>query len=164
MKKKFDGRAYLLGDNIGINQIIPAKYIYLNEPAELAQHILEGSKYKLSQPLEKGSIIVAGENFGCGPSCEQPAIAFKAASVACIIAASFGRTLYRTAINQGIPLIENAKAHASISEGEIITIDFENCEIICKKDILKFKVLSEVVVKILSSGGLIPSIKKSLEK
>lgn len=164
MKMKFDGRAYLLGDNIGIDQIISPKYIYLNEPAELAQHIFEGSKCKLSQPLEKESIIVAGENFGYGPSREQPAIAFKATGMACIIAASFGRSLYRTAINQGIPLIENAQAHATISDGEFITIDFENCEIICKKDILKFKAIPEVVVKILSSGGLIPSIKKSLGK
>jgi 3-isopropylmalate/(R)-2-methylmalate dehydratase small subunit len=164
MRKKFDGRAYLLGDNIGIDQIISSKFIYLNEPAESAQHIFEESKIKLSQPLEKGCIIVAGDNFGCGASREQSAIALKAAGVACIMAASFGRFFYRSAINQGIPLIENAEAHGSISDGEIIDIDLENCEIICKKDILKFSVLPEVILKILSSGGLIPLVKKSLGK
>ena len=164
MRKKFDARAHILGHNISMDKIISSRYALLKEPAELAQHLFEELEGGIPHPLERGCVIVAGKNFGCGAVREQAVIALKAADMACIIASSFSRSFYRSAINQGIPLIEQESAYTVIDEGEIITIDFEKSEIICKDDILKFKVIPEVVVKILSSGGLIPLTKKSLGK
>ena len=164
MKKRFDGKVYLLGNDVNAEQLYPHRYLHLMDTAEMAKHILEGYEGAPFPRIEKGSIIVAGKNFGCGPSRPQAAIAFKGAGVTCIIASSFARSFYRNAINQGIPLIECQQAHEKITKDEIISIDFEKGELCCKKGILTFAIFPEVIIKILSSGGLIPHIRKSLGK
>ncbi len=164
MKKRIDGKAILLGDNIDAEQILAHNYIHLSDPPEIARHLFEGREGDSNIRLTKGCILIAGMNFGGGQARPQMAIGLKSAGVACIIAGSFSRSFYRDAINQGIPLIESPQARENISHGESISIDFENCEIIGRKNVITFKLLSEIIVKILSSGGLISHTKKSLGK
>ena len=45
--------------------------------------------------VQKGDIIVANKNFGCGSSREHAPIAIKAAGVSCVIAETFARIFYR---------------------------------------------------------------------
>ena len=51
--------------------------------------------------LQKGDIIVSGDNFGTGSSREQAATCLKLRGIACVIAASFSQTYVRNAINNG---------------------------------------------------------------
>ena len=62
----------------------------------------------LNAPERKNAtILISGDNFGCGSSREHAPIAIKASGVPVVIASSFARIFYRNAINTGLPLLEN---------------------------------------------------------
>jgi 3-isopropylmalate/(R)-2-methylmalate dehydratase small subunit len=100
------GKVLKFGDNIDTDVILPGKYLVLTDPKELAKHAMEGLDKEFSKKAEKGVVIVAGENFGCGSSREHAPIALKNAGVKAIIAKSFARIFYRNAINIGLPVLE----------------------------------------------------------
>ncbi|HID32708.1 MAG TPA: 3-isopropylmalate dehydratase, partial [bacterium (Candidatus Stahlbacteria)] len=92
-----EGNAVILGDNIDTDQIYPGRYLPITEPVEMAEHAFEGIIPDFKKKA-KGSIIIAGRNFGCGSSREQAATALKYAGVTGIVAISFARIFYRNAI------------------------------------------------------------------
>ena len=75
--------------------------------------------------VEKGSIIVAGANFGCGSSREHAPIAIKAAGISCVVAESFARIFFRNAINIGLPIVECPGISAQVKEGDRIAVDLD---------------------------------------
>jgi len=87
-----------------------------------ASHVMEGIDPEFSRKVQKGDIIVAGKNFGCGSSREQAPLALKYAGVSCVVAESFARIFFRNAINVGLPIIE---ARIDCTEGDNIEIDLE---------------------------------------
>src|ERR1700730_9170847 len=104
MQSTITGKAYVLGDNIDTDQIIPAQYLTFN-PA-IPEEYRQFGKYALSSVppsqagLPKGhvpfppvriilspyGIIVAGRNFGCGSSREHAPIALDAAGIKAVVA------------------------------------------------------------------------------
>jgi len=98
------GKAFKYGDNINTDVIYPGKYVYtIMDPEEMAKHALEDLDPDFVKNVEKGDIIVAGKNFGCGSSREQAVTSLKYAGVSAIIAKSFARIYYRNCINNGFP-------------------------------------------------------------
>ncbi len=159
------GKVLKFGDNIDTDVILPGKYLVLTDPKELAKHAMEGLDKEFSKKAEKGVIIVAGENFGCGSSREHAPIALKNAGVKAIIAKSFARIFYRNAINIGLPVLECKEAFEKIEENDEVLIDLSNGEIIDKtKNLtLKFIPLPSFLLDILNQGGLIKKLKNSLK-
>jgi 3-isopropylmalate/(R)-2-methylmalate dehydratase small subunit len=76
--------------------------------------------------VNKGDIIVANKNFGCGSSREHAPIAIKAAGVSCVIAETFARIFYRNSINIGLPIIECPEAAVAINTGDDVSVDFDS--------------------------------------
>lgn len=119
MQTVITGAAYVLGDNIDTDQIIPAKYLNLN-PAIPEERKYFGM-YALSgvpegqQGLPAGttpfvpdnqfasqfSIIIGGKNFGCGSSREHAPLALAEAGVKCVIAEFYARIFFRNSVNGG---------------------------------------------------------------
>jgi len=161
---KVSGKALKFGDNIDTDVILPGKYLVLTNPKELAKHAMEGLNKDFSKKAEKGAIIIAGENFGCGSSREHAPIALKNAGVNAIIAKSFARIFYRNAINIGLPVLECKEAVEKIEENDEVLIDLSIGEIIDKTKNLTFKFtpLPQFLLEILIQGGLINKLKKSL--
>ena len=93
------GKVWNFGDNIDTDVIIPGRYLRTFDEKELAVHVLEGERADFTKGVQKGDIMLAGDNFGCGSSRVQAAVAIKAAGVDVIIAKSFARIFYRNAIN-----------------------------------------------------------------
>ena len=114
---KASGRVFKFGSNVDTDVIIPARYLNVPDPAELAKHCMEDIDKEFVNKVSKGDIIVADKNFGCGSSREHAPIAIKAAGVSCVIAETFARIFYRNAINIGLPIIECPEAAKGISEG-----------------------------------------------
>jgi 3-isopropylmalate/(R)-2-methylmalate dehydratase small subunit len=83
------GKIWKFKDNVDTDVIIPARYLNTSDPEELALHCMEDYDSEFVKKMNKGDIIVAGKNFGCGSSREHAPIALKAAGVSCIIAQSF---------------------------------------------------------------------------
>jgi len=80
------GTVFKYGDNVDTDVIIPARYLNSSDPAELATHCMEDIDKEFIHNVNKGDIIVATKNFGCGSSREHAPIAIKAAGVSCVIA------------------------------------------------------------------------------
>lgn len=183
MHSRIEGKAYVLGDNIDTDQIIPAQYLTYN-PAIPSEYQMFG-KYALSgvpddqAGLPKGHvpfhpagedefrspyrIIVAGKNFGCGSSREHAPIALAAAGVAAVIAEFYARIFYRNAVNGGylIPLESTCRLIDSICTGDFLIIDLEKNTLhnTSTGDEWALHPLGEVL-PIIEAGGLFPYARK----
>ena len=88
------GKVHKYGANVDTDVIIPARYLYLSEPMELAEHCMEDIDQEFLNRVQPGDIIVATTNFGCGSSREHAPLAIKASGVSCVIAMSFARIFF----------------------------------------------------------------------
>lgn len=154
---KAEGRVFKFGSNVDTDVIIPARYLNVPDPAELAKHCMEDIDKEFVNKVSKGDIIVADKNFGCGSSREHAPIAIKAAGVSCVIAETFARIFYRNAINIGLPIIECPEAAKNIEEGNEIEVDFDSGKIYnkTKNEEYQGQAFPEFMQKIISNGGLI---------
>ena len=146
-----------MASNVDTDVIIPARYLNVPDPAELAKHCMEDIDKEFVNKVSEGDIIVADKNFGCGSSREHAPIAIKAAGVSCVIAETFARIFYRNAINIGLPIIECPEAAKNIEEGNEIEVDFDSGKIYnkTKNEEYQGQAFPEFMQKIISNGGLI---------
>ena len=121
---KAQGAVFKYGDNVDTDVIIPARYLNIADPAELATHAMEDIDADFVKNMKPGDIIVATKNFGCGSSREHAPRVIKDNGVACVIASSFARIFYRNAINIGLPILECAEAAEAIEAGDEVAVDF----------------------------------------
>lgn len=155
------GRVIKLGDKIDTDLIIPAKHLKYTDPQYLAQHVLEPLDPEFHKKASKGVVLIAGKLFGMGSSREQAAIALKAAGVKAVLAESFARIFFRNAVNNGLPVMSCSKITEFVVDGDYISVNLSTGEVsLPEKGInVKCKELPDVVIKILSSGGLIEYLK-----
>lgn len=154
---RIKGNIWRLGNNIDTDLIISGKYLRTNDINVWRSHIFENLDINFAGCAKKGDIIVAGENFGCGSSREQAPLAIRECGIGCIIAKSFARIFFRNAINIGLLVIECAKLVESLSEKKHVEIEIFLKEgfIIFQNTQYTFNPFPEIVLKILSSGGLL---------
>ena len=154
------GRAFVYGNDVNTDLIIPGKYTKTLDFNELASHCLEDLDPDFIHNVKPGDFIVGGDNFGCGSSREQAPVAIKYAGVRAVLANSFARIFYRNAINVGLlVLICDTSA---IRTGDEIEIDMVKGEItINYREKLPSQVFSPIMQSILSEGGLVPFLRKN---
>jgi 3-isopropylmalate/(R)-2-methylmalate dehydratase small subunit len=137
------GRAFVLGDNIDTDQIIPAEYLNLNpadpdERKQFGRYALSGVPAGQSGlpggnvpfvPAGGGAsgfaVIVAGRNFGCGSSREHAPLAIAEAGCGVVVAESYARIFYRNSINGGylVPLETPERLVGAIATGDEVEVD-----------------------------------------
>jgi len=145
MEQVIAGKAYVLGNDIDTDQIIPAEHLVysLSDPEEKKNY----GKFALSgvpkdgAGLPKGNklfveegkfeseytIIIGGKNFGCGSSREHAPACLKIAGIQAIIAASYARIFYRNSVDGGffIPFESSDKLINNIRTGDNLTVNVE---------------------------------------
>jgi methanogen homoaconitase small subunit len=151
------GKAWIFGDDVDTDVIIPGKYLRTKDEKIWAQHAMEGLNPEFASHVQKGDVIVAGRNFGSGSSREQAPRALKEAGVAVVIAKSFARIFYRNAINVGLPLIE---ADVPCQEGETVEVDLSRGSVQVKDRVYRGTKLPDFLMKILQDGGLVSHRRK----
>ena len=119
------GTAFKFGDDVNTDVILPGKYLNLQDPQQLAQHCMESEDREFVHKAKPGDIMVAGKNFGCGSSREHAPISIKALGISCVIASTFARIFFRSAINIGLPIVECDEAARSINQGDEVSVDFD---------------------------------------
>ncbi|OQX54969.1 MAG: 3-isopropylmalate dehydratase small subunit [Candidatus Aminicenantes bacterium 4484_214] len=152
---KLTGKVFIFGNNIDTDVIIPGRYLVTSEAEELARYCFEDIRPGFGRRAGvKGSIILAGENFGSGSSREHAPLAIKGAGIKCVLAKSFSRIFLRNAINIGLPIAEVSQIDG-FSEGDEITVDFTKGAVRNNrtKEIFKITSLPEFIQKIMKSGG-----------
>lgn len=181
MEKIISGKAFVLGDNVDTDQIIPAQYLTYN-PAIPEEYKMFGKFALSSVPvaqlgLPKGhvpfhtddefispyKIIIAGKNFGCGSSREHAPIALAAAGITAVVAEFYARIFYRNSINGGylIPLESKKRLVEQICTGNELTIDIpaKSLHNITTGERWELQDLGEVE-PILEAGGIFNYAKK----
>jgi 3-isopropylmalate/(R)-2-methylmalate dehydratase small subunit len=176
------GKAYVLGDNIDTDQIIPAQYLMYN-PAIPEEYKMFGKFALCGVPgpasglplgnipfhdqdefLSPYSIIIGGRNYGCGSSREHAPIALAAAGVKAVVAESFARIFFRNAVNGGylIPIETVQRICEDIRTGDEVEIDFAACLLTnhTTKDSWKLHPLGEVA-PIVEAGGVFGYAKRT---
>ncbi|QFR49253.1 3-isopropylmalate dehydratase small subunit [Sulfurimonas lithotrophica] len=163
-KANINGKVWRFGKDIDTDLIIAARYLNTSEPAELAKHVMEDADPEFVNKMNKGDVIVAGENFGCGSSREHAPIALKAAGVAAVIAPTFARIFYRNSFNMGLPIFELNES-AEINEGDEVSVDMDAGTVTNKttNKTYNFTPIPEFMQELIDAGGLMNFAKNEIE-
>jgi 3-isopropylmalate/(R)-2-methylmalate dehydratase small subunit len=112
--------------NIDTDQIIPAHYLTRIDADGMGEHLFEGMPdgAALLARHAGASIIVTGENFGCGSSREHAAWALLGRGFRAVIAPSFARIFHENAYNNGVvPVILPQETVDELMGARTIAID-----------------------------------------
>jgi 3-isopropylmalate/(R)-2-methylmalate dehydratase small subunit len=181
MKNVVEGKAYVLGENVDTDQIIPAEHLVysLSDEEESKKY----GHYALSSvPIEKAglpdggipfikgdnylsefSIIIGGSNFGCGSSREHAPFAMQKAGVKIVIAESYARIFYRNAVDGGfvIPYECAIKLNQEVKTGDVLEVQIDENILINKTSGKEYSLnpLGDVL-PIVSAGGIFKYARK----
>ena len=158
------GKVHKYGADVNTDAIIPARYLNISDPAELAKHCMEDIDKDFVKKVKHGDIMMATTNFGCGSSREHAPLAIKASGVSCIIAKSFARIFFRNAINIGLPLLECDEAVDKTEVGDTLEVDLSKGRIKNLTKGMEFgaKPYPDFMAKLISAGGLVEYTKRRL--
>ncbi|MGE0015178.1 MAG: 3-isopropylmalate dehydratase [Candidatus Methanomethylophilaceae archaeon] len=154
---KIEGKVWRFGDNVDTDQIIPAERLVSANLDHLNDFIFEKVRPGFAQQVEKGDIIVAGKNFGCGSSREHAPLSLIEAGFSCIVAESFARIFYRNSMNIGLLLIE---CKVDAAEGDIISVDPDKGEVRADGKTYGFPQYPAFISEMVRAGGLMNLVKE----
>jgi 3-isopropylmalate/(R)-2-methylmalate dehydratase small subunit len=153
------------GDDVNTDLLFPGRYTYTCSKAEeILPHLLEDLDKEFASRVRPGDVILAGKNFGCGSSREQPALGLKAAGIQAAVAKSFARIFFRAATNQGLLLVECPQAVEAWREGDEVSLDVGAGTITVGGRTFTFPVLPPEMLAIRDAGGLLPYARKRLQQ
>jgi len=161
---KLRGTAWVFGDNVDTDLIVPARRLNVSTAKELAVYLMEDLDATLVDRVKPGDIFVAGKNFGCGSSREHAPLAIKGAGVSAVIAESFARIFYRNAINIGLPILESPEAAQAIQAGHRVSIDLGRGVITDEESGQSFSAepYPPFILEIIAAGGLVEKTRRDL--
>ena len=151
-----DGEGRIM-DDIDTDMIFHNKHLHITDVSEMGKYALgnlEGWQ-DFPERAERGDIIIAGENFGCGSSRQQAVDCFLALGIQAIVAKSFGAIYKRNAINSALAVMEWSHMPQDLKNGDVLEIDMESGDI--KKGgtlIGRARPMSPVQTAIYKAGGL----------
>lgn len=159
---RHEGTAFCFGDNINTDYIISSRRKRDTLDVEiLKQYIMEDIRPGFFHELQGTSILVAGENFGCGSAMEVAAQVVRGNQIPVILAKSFARSYYRNAINNGILIVEMDTD--PITEGDKMRVSMDGDEILVENlrtgELTRLLGFRKELRDILECGGLIPYIR-----
>ena len=98
--------------NVDTDQIIPARFLKATDKKGFGDNVFRDwrfdktgnsvSNFSLNNPLYSGSILIAGDNFGCGSSREHAAWALVGFGFKVIVSSFFADIFKGNALNNGL--------------------------------------------------------------
>lgn len=161
MDIRLEGRARVFGDDVNTDYIITSarKRETIDERA-LKQYLLETLDPGFAASVQRGDILVAGRNFGCGSAMEVAVTVPVAAGIRAVLAQTFARTYYRNAINNGLIPVECDTS--AIREGDGLIVEL-GAELTVRDETqgltIAGRALPPHMLRILEAGGLVPYIR-----
>jgi 3-isopropylmalate/(R)-2-methylmalate dehydratase small subunit len=158
-------RVWQYGDDVNTDMLFPGKYTYSCSKAEqILPHLLEDLDPSFAAGVRPGDVLLAGKNFGCGSSREQPVVGLVAAGVEAVVAKSFARIFYRSAINQGLLPVECPAAVDAYRPGDAVSLDAVTGRVAVGERSFSFPNLPKEILAIRDAGGLLPYARAKLRK
>jgi 3-isopropylmalate dehydratase small subunit len=157
--RSVEGRVWKFGDHVDTDQIIPAERLTSDNNDKLGTFAFEKVRPEMVKLVNKGDIIVAGRNFGCGSSREHAPRALLQMGISCVVAESYARIFYRNCINTGLLPVE---CHVEADDGDVLSVDLSKGIIInqTKGKEWKFAPFPKFVQELMDKGGLMAKIKE----
>jgi 3-isopropylmalate/(R)-2-methylmalate dehydratase large subunit len=150
-------------DNLNTDQMFAGNLTYSvmsSEPEKIMPHLFKGFDDSFAERVRTEDVIIAGANFGCGSSREHPAVGLAFAGVKAVICKSVNRIFYRSAVNQGLPIILVPEAVDAYRQGDIVEVEMEKGIIRIGTREFKFAPLPDKLMKIFKAKGLVNYIKE----
>ena len=139
---KFQGTIVpIMNDNIDTDQLIPKQYLKSTEKTGFGKYLFDEWRYNEDgsdnlnfnlnkSEYKKGTILITGENFGCGSSREHAAWALQDYGFHVIVAGGYSGIFYMNWLNNGhLPITlpkEDRDELSKLSGDTVITVDLEN--------------------------------------
>lgn len=153
--------AYQDIDNLNTDQMFAGNLTYeinSSDPEKIVPHLFKGFDERFAELVENGDIVICGQNFGCGSSREHPSVGLVYAGVKSVIVKSVSRIFYRSAINQGLPIIVLPDAVEAYRPGDKVRVLLREGIVNIGEQIFKFNPLPDQLMEILSKGGLVKAL------
>src|SRR3954447_13079149 len=182
MESVITGKAYVLGDNIDTDQIIPAIYLsfdpskpderkffgmYANSGVPEGQQGMPQGNVRFVRDNEFKSdftIVVGGKNFGCGSSREHAPLALAEAGIRCVIAEFYARIFFRNSMNGGyvVPLESKERLVDQIRTGDELEVHLTDQYVLnkTKNERYDLRPLGDVL-PIIEAGGIFNYAKQA---
>ena len=153
-----EGRTRVFGDDVNTDYIISSSRKRKTiDPSALAPYLLEGVSPAFAASVRPGDLIVAGRNFGCGSAMEVAVTVIQAAGIRAVVAASFARSFFRNAINNGLLVVECDTS--SFQEGDSVSIEVSDAAVdvqnVTRNVRLSAAPLPPIIQEIIARGGLV---------
>ena len=157
---------YSDADNLNTDQMFAGHLTYKvlsSDPEGIMQHLFLDFDPAFARKVERGDILLAGENFGCGSSREHPAVGLAHAGVAAVIVKSVNRIFFRAAINQGLTLVVLPEAVSAYRKGDKVALQLAEGRIRVGEKEFDFEPLPGKLLEVLDSKGLVNYLSRDTE-
>jgi methanogen homoaconitase small subunit len=151
-------RVWIFGEDINTDQIVPGRYApyMLKNEADLRKYPFVEARPDFAPNVQRGDLIVAGKNFGCGSSREYAPLALKMVGVGAIVAPLFARIFFRNALNLGIPCFE-ADLTQQVRDGQQVELNIENGTIVTEDGRrIQLPAPPAFLREVWAAGGIVP--------
>jgi 3-isopropylmalate/(R)-2-methylmalate dehydratase small subunit len=157
----FEGKVWKFGDNISTDLMMPGSEVHtrtdISAEDAARKYCMHANRPGWAAGVQKGEILVAGRNFGCGSS--RPAVILvKALGISVVIVESVSRLFFRNSIKNGFPILICEGVSHLFEEGDVARINLETGEV---KNLTKNTMLcgeplppGSPPAEILKAGGL----------
>lgn len=129
-------------ENIDTDQIIPARFLKSTSREGFGKNLFRDWRYFnnneaqpktdfiLNKPEYKGSILVAGKNFGCGSSREHAAWSLLDYGFSVVVSSFFADIFKNNALNNGVLPVQVSDEFLqkifALKNGSTLSVDLEN--------------------------------------
>lgn len=158
---RYTGQIHVFGDDVDTDAIVPGQFLAEGDPAKLAKACFLHERPGFHARVRPGDVLVAGRNFGCGSSREHAPIAIAATGIRCVVARSFSRIFFRSAVNIGLGVAEIAEL-PPMEDGMTCEVDLAAGSARFDASSWSLAPMPERVLQILAAGGLVPFMRARL--
>ena len=153
-------------DDYDIDLIIGVKNIKLSDLGELGALAMNSYDPDFAKNVQKGDLLVGGDNFGYGHPHYPAMRAIRHLGVGGVIAESFSPGFFRGEISMGFPLISCPGIRAITQRWDRLRVDWDSSTVtnVSNGKTLPFERLSQVERGTLEAGGFIPYLKARLAR
>ncbi|MBT4093862.1 MAG: 3-isopropylmalate dehydratase [Nitrospinaceae bacterium] len=152
------GKVHRFGDNVSTDVHLSVKYRSPDTSLEdLKKDAFKEIAPAFSSSVQKGDVLVAGDNFGLISSRADAAVVLRELGISCVLAKSFGHMFYRNALNMGLPVVECDTD--AITADDDIEVDLEAGTVRVGDEEIPFSPFPPSVLHMVDAGGLIPFLK-----
>ena len=161
---RYSGGVWAFGDidNMNTDQMFAGNLTYninSSEGDKILPYLFKGVDESFAERVKTGDIVIAGLNFGCGSSREHPAVGLSFAGVQAVVVKSVNRIFYRSAVNQGLPILVVPEAVDNYRNGDAVVVDMAGGTITIAGRSYTFNPLPEKLMNIFRAKGLVNYVK-----